>query len=463
VRNDLEAVIEVNQGQRAFEMTNAGLEAGKMQLLFDSNNEIYNGNGGDLDGDGVDTAESEWSYSGSGKTLNLDSNQVNVKIRYLTPTPSSNPSLASDPNRAPEVLLSGATTYPNQRDYFKVTAQGTARAANRRMEAIYWTKSNGFPLAYYATGNIELDGSSLSVDDVSIFSEASVVGLRGNTIGGCDVAYGNWNNSPWNVVSRRASFGDYRRNDNSTCSGYPTGVASEGTIEYANEGAGTGRPNVIDYDNWDGAGGGTTDHPDFVDNTWTATGGSQNSTDITYPFNPNDETHLDLETLRAAAQSGQNGSRFVRLQPGGNLSILDYPANSNLNTIYFVEFANPDGTFTTSGGNAVTHGEVDYDSTVTDPKGVIVVVNGDFNGSPRAKTFTGNVIIRDPVDTDGESMQYLNRGNFDLQGYVNIEGSIEIRGQANSDTPPSLITTRRPGTYMMELWSWRECYNMACN
>lgn len=201
--------------------------------------------------------------------------------------------------------------------------------------------------------------------------------------------------------------------------------------------------------------GDSPSRPDFVDNTWTASEGSQETRDITYPFNPSEEMHLDLETLHAAAQSGENGNRFGRRSPGDTgFRIEDYPANSTLNTVYFVGFSNAGGSFTTTpGGSMVANkGSLQYSSDVANPKGIIVVVNGTFRGSPSAKTFTGNLIMRDPVDND---LEQFNGGNFDLRGFVNVEGTIIIRGHADSATPTAVIISRHPGTYRMDLWSYR--------
>ena len=461
VQRDLETVVEVNQGQKALAAADAGIEAGKMQLGIDSNNELYNAAGGDLDGDGVDASDSSWSCNwsgiacaGTGQILDFNGNQVTVKIQYLKPTPAASPSLVSNPSYAPEVLPSGETKYPNKRDYFKINAEGAIGDAKRSVEAIYRTMDTGYPYAYFATGNTDFNGNAFSIDNVSLFSEASITDLRGDKIGGCDLAYGDWYNAQWNTTRRAAVSGTQTLNDNSTCVGYPAGVASEGTISYQSGSA--GRKNVRDYDR--------TTNPDFIDNTWTASGGTQVSNDITYPFNTDPSTQVDLDILRAAAESGQNGSKFVRRPPGDtNFHINDYPANSNQNTVYFVEFANADGTFVNGSGTAVAKGGADYTSNVADPKGTIVVVNGDFKGSPSSKTYTGVILIRDPVDSDGIKLEYLNSGNFKLQGFANAEGDLKISGNADSATPATLISWRRTGSYTMERWSWRECYSVNCS
>lgn len=132
VQRDLESVVEVNQGQRALELADSGVQAAKRQLsTVDARPRNYDDNA--LNGD------SEWSEItavGSGeKRLDFDgdvTNDIFVKIRHLTP--SATESDTAQPNKAPEVLPAGATDadgdgyldYPSNRRYFKVTARGEA-------------------------------------------------------------------------------------------------------------------------------------------------------------------------------------------------------------------------------------------------------------------------------------------------------------------------------------------------
>jgi hypothetical protein len=462
VRSDLEAVVEVNQGQRGLEWAEAGVEAAKMQLSMNANGELYNGSGGDLDGDGSNTADSEWSYqnsdgsAGSGKTINLDGaeNRVNVKIQYLKPAAEDETKL---PDFAPEALPPGETRYPGNRDYFKITAQGTARDANRRVEAIYYTREIGFPAAYFASGNIDFGGNAFSIGNVSVFSRGEMIDVRGDNIIGCDTIYGNWNRPPWNNKGRNASTTTCKRTDGTEFIGYPTGLGAEGKITYK---SGDTRLGSTDY-----AGDGST-NPKFVPNTWESTGGTQGPNDISYPFNPDPDTQVDLETLRAIAASGQNGSKLVKKGANGSHDIDDFPTNSNANTVYYVEFSKADGTFANSDGTGIAKGEVTYSSNpdLNSTNGTIVIVNGDLRMSPSSKTdFRGAIIIRDPVDGDSIVPEYYNKGKFDLQGFVNVEGTITIQGNADSVTPDYVKNVRRAGTYTVERWSWRECYSTACN
>jgi hypothetical protein len=50
VRNDLEAGVEVNQGQRAFNLAAAGVQAARRELLSQPAAKLYDGNSTDYSG-----------------------------------------------------------------------------------------------------------------------------------------------------------------------------------------------------------------------------------------------------------------------------------------------------------------------------------------------------------------------------------------------------------------------------
>ena len=107
VQTGLTTALKVNQGQQAFDMADAGVQAAKRQIKIDAATNHY---------DGVinppTNPESSWSYAGAGKILSLGDcvNCINVKIQCLIP--STNAADVRDPNHAPEVITG--------RDYFKV-------------------------------------------------------------------------------------------------------------------------------------------------------------------------------------------------------------------------------------------------------------------------------------------------------------------------------------------------------
>src|SRR5438270_4277273 len=96
VRNDLETVVQVNQGQRALNLADAGVQAAKRQLRSDAVPAHYDGN----------KAENvEWAYvapSGAtaGKTLSLDEGSAKVTVQYLLP--STTPTEVGNKDHAPE-------------------------------------------------------------------------------------------------------------------------------------------------------------------------------------------------------------------------------------------------------------------------------------------------------------------------------------------------------------------------
>jgi hypothetical protein len=82
VRNDLQAVAEVNQGQKAFNAADAGVQAAKQQLLSDATRQHY-----DKDASNDDSPEprlgEDWSPVASGVTKDFAGGKFNVTIQCL--------------------------------------------------------------------------------------------------------------------------------------------------------------------------------------------------------------------------------------------------------------------------------------------------------------------------------------------------------------------------------------------
>jgi hypothetical protein len=452
VQRDLESVVEVNQGQRGLEWAEAGVAAAITELSMNANGERYNGDSGDLDGDGSDAADSEWSYTGPGKTLNIDGadNRVIVTIQYLEPATAAQTEL---PNFAPEALPPGESSYPANRSYYKIVAQGTAVNANRRVEAIYYTRETGFPQAWYASEDINWNGNAFRSDNVSVFSRGNIFDFQDDNIGGCDTVYGDWNRPPWNSRARNLSPTLCRDDngtpddstDDTTYTGYLVGVGAVGTIEYAGGGDRGGFLGVRDYDE--------STLPAFVDNdAWINAGGTQDTTSqISFPFNPDLQTQVDLDILRAVAASERNNSRLITAGPGDTVNVDDYPADAGPETVYFVEFVDSDGSYGAKG-------TVEYSSDAANANGTLVVVNGDLLAQGN-EDFGGVIILRDPANN---GLLFEVRGNIGMDGFANVEGGIFVRGSIDSTVSSPVIEARRTGLYTMERWSWRECYNITC-
>lgn len=465
VRNDLEAVVEVNQGQVALKGAEAGAKAAERHLaLVDAKRNNYDANP-DTDADGV-TDDSEWSEItaiGVGeKRLDFDGDGQNdtfVKIRYLTP--STTESEASNPNNAPEVNASGV--YPNSRNYFKVISRNQAGGATRQIESIYRTTNHNLPTAYYATRDIDLNGNVTTVNSVSVFAGRDITDVRVDRITGTDLAYGNWKNG-FNNVARSGPAGVETT---------AAGVAALRTITYS--------PNSENTDQKNGPGAGTrygkvdfdTDSDaapvsskEFTTNTWGALA-SQPTSAITFPFATGTAAGDDatIETLKRRAISQ---GKYIRLANGANLSVEkgtgaeQYPGTSDLGTVFFVEFAGG----TEENPTYAAKGTVTY-SALTDNadgygKGIVVVVNGDLVTNNSADSYEGVFVVRDPNDADAQTMEYKNSGNMEVRGFANVEGDITLSGDTGTALVGGLVGGI-PGVYSTELWSWRECYSLSCD
>lgn len=423
VRNDLEAVVEVNQGEDALSAASAGVKAAENHLEFkDNSKQSYDG---ESPGGYDDTDDSEWSSANQGKDLNFDGDSAKVTIQYLTP--SGDEDAAREPDNAPE---KGAP-YDNNRKYFKIISRGESRDAVRKIQAIYRTTNYALPAAYYATGNIDFNGNSTEVNGVSLFARGDVTDVRGSNITGNDKAYGNWAQDPDTGASN-----DYNATSRGTIE---AGIGALGAISYK---SGASRKGDIDYD--------TITNPEFVENTWGDVS-NQPSDVITFPFPASSSTNDDeiIDALRSRARDQDN---YVSLNGGESLTIEEgsltknYPTDSDLETVFFVEF------------KPGSKGDVTY--KVSDPdgvKGTIVVVNGDLTTSSSADPFKGAFVVRDPDDADSETMEYKNSGNQEIDGYANVEGSVTLSGNSTANLDGALANGI-PGLYKTEQWSWRELY-----
>lgn len=499
VQRDLGSVVEVNQGQRALEMADAGVEAARYHLANrDSARPNYH--------PGSAVTRSSWydNGSGSGQDLDIDGDgatDVRVSIRYLLP--SSTDAQTRDPDYAPERLpnygsdtcndtgISGgmagdgidddlnpvsgdldACAYSNSRSYFRVTVRGQQGNARRSAQAIFRTQNVDLPVAYYATRDIYFKGST-NTSDVSFFARRNVYNLRSATVGGQDFVYGDWKINPSTGLDNGFNNVSRGRTD--------AGVAALGTIEY--------KPSVDtslygrrDYDaNSDTS---PTNSKEFVANTWGPVA-SQPSTAITFPFDSDsvDANNSDKTTIQQLKTKARANGTYVRISnPDTNTSTVDhqikptssgglYPMNSTLGgTVYFVEFAG--GTDDAPNYTGTTRGQVQYDVRRTSNadgfvKGIVVVVNGDLATSNSAGSatngFQGAMVVRDE-NPDGftTAMKYENEGSINVNGFVNVEGDMFLQGSVRGFLPGALVNGL-PGLIDINLWSWRECYNVNCS
>lgn len=525
VSRDLESVVESNRGQRAQELADAGVDVAKRHLAvgdavpssYDGTNTADNSAWYDDSTPKVLTIEGEQVRVGI-RYLTPSSPTASPippdgEVRRPDHAPEALPSYGADAcNDAngdgvdDDLVLPGdvdACEYPNNRNYFRVTVRGTAGNALRQVQALFVTQNFDFPVAYYATRDIYFNGNASSVTGISLFANRFIHDLRPANISGADQVYGNWAVNPYtgapnqyNAVPRTDTSGSSTTaaakaagaaalGETSASVACPipgqSGISYDPTSTNTAQKAGTAgaeqRYRFRDYDrDTDYVCGGssptTSGRPDFRANTW---GGLANQppSSITFPFATGDAA-ADNEILAALKEKAQAQGLYTRRPPGSSFTIDDngldtprYPADSDLtDTVMFVEFAN--GTdaapiYGAKGGVTYKADSSDSDNLV---KGTIVVMNGDLTTSSSADNFQGTMIIRDPNDGDNsvESnvMKYDNGGSINVEGFVNVEGDLSLRGNVDGFLPAELASGL-PGLFKVNLWSWRECYNTTCN
>lgn len=479
VQRDLENLVEVNRGQKAIATSDAGIQAARRHLLANSFPHQYNDPATATFREDSLSPNSDWAFNssssscpgfpnGPGKCVTTTEGNVRITITYLpAPTLSSQ---RTNPRYAPEVLPVGVPDYPDKRDYFRIEADGVYNGSRRKVQAILVTKDLSLPKAYFATRNIELASSATTISNVSLFAKGNVTGLRDGMLLGSDTAYGSWQNE-YNDKARLGSS-TVLGNDPAT-----VGVGAEGFIEYdptsydrtqreapAEQGD---RYKRIDFDSaptLSGAASPTTPTPNyrFCDrdtSCWPA-GDQQPADVISYPFD--DGAKLDAEFLRMFAEDqvrtgfGAVSSRDNYYEMSGGTSITidedDFTqVTPALNSVLVVRFTGP----TKGLVNLSPNGS----STPCALSGTIVVVNGDLTtSSSGARCFDGVISVQDPNNLG--TLEYRNIGNFTLNGFANVEGSMSVQGSVNPIIGADVLN--QPGFHDVEVWSWRECYDPTC-
>jgi len=377
-------------------------------------------------------------------------------------------------------LPTGTTDYKDGHDYFRVEADGIFNGSRRKVQAILVTEDLGLPKAYFSTENIDFDGGA-SATDVSFFAKGNITGVKCGTVTGADNAYGDWSGNYNNKV---------RLDSTRTAAVDPgaAGIAAEGSITYASGGPGCG-----DFDNnqqhqspaakndfykrrdFDGL----TSYPGGLANPstltppdpnyrfcregtagcWT-TGTSQPADVITYPFKPDSKLNAEFLTIVAKGQVrpgvGPVDSRDNYYTASSGTYNLDeskfLQVSPAPNSVYVVEFTGSTG------------GEVKFETNAGSClKGTILVINGDFTTNNAGdKCFDGILSVqRNAALAAAEDLVYKNAGNFTLNGFMNIQGSMEIKGGVSPLLGGDVLNS--PGYHNVKIWSWRECYNTACN
>ncbi len=421
VRSDLEAVVEVNQGQRALSLADAGVQAARRQLRSDAEPGHY-----DADAAGnVEWAHVAPGEGTAGKPLTLDDGSVRVKIRYLLP--STTAAEVGEKDHAPEMVPADLTDYPGGENYFEVISEGTSGGARRKVEAILYTSRIDAPAAYYTPSDITL-GGDVVVSGVSLFAGGDINRVGDVTIDReTPATYGDWDTASSSPPSR---LNTVPRTDAAGNRITGAGLAAEGLVcengDCSDSPADSVADGIHDYDRYTGTKG---SNKRFVRKTDPDAPNAPDT--ISYPFDP--EMSLDLDFLMDEAKRQGN----YRASAVG-ISGSDYPTASDDRTVFFID-----------AGGATEFIEYSVDRAA-EARGTIVVRDGNLAMRDSSGGFRGVII----VTGDGSDTGRYDGGGA-VEGFVVASGDMTISGSA---APLSGGLTTRPGFYAVRLWSWRELY-----
>lgn len=416
VTTDLNAVVQVNQGQNAFDMADAGIKAARRQLADTSGTTKYDDTG--ASGDDV-----QWSAAKGGMNVSfpgVSGRSANVQIRYDSST---------------------------QR--FVVESLGTSGSAKRKIEAVYKVTpgiSNSIPAAHFTWGNINQNGGGGGCN----LNGTSMFGMGNASFGGSfsicsdpDQAYGRWAATS-GTGPYPNSVGSYPNPYNSTArSDSVAGIGVRGTISTTGSGAASAVAKGTRSFDW-------TTNPKLV------SGPPANTSQIAFPFGvASSPPASDLEALRQRAlnleKQNPGTSYYIDSNPGNgvndagfttNQSITSWPTGSDYQTVVFYEFA--------TSGRAVSW-DITANCSPTDTrKGVIAVENGNFSIDNNNGGFNGTIVIRGGTFSSG--------GNACITGYVNSSGDIDMSGGFGAGTVPPLTSLPAFQAGSVELLGWRELY-----
>jgi hypothetical protein len=435
VRNDLEAVVEVNRGEKAFNIADAGVQAAKQQLLMDARRQHY-----DRDPTNDSTPEprlgDDWSPQSGGVIRTFAGGKFNVTIQCLNQTGDPTPSPCSGVSEsAPESAEASESTF------FKVVSTGYYPAdesgAKRKIEAIFSTSDANVPEAYYTPGDIEFSGN-VDISGVSFFSQGNIIGSNSGSVSidrGPATPYGDWDTRP------ESNYNTEPRTDDSGNSVEGAGLAAEGVICDGNDCTTSVADGEYDYD--------STTGPQFYRKP-EASLEDPNDSGITYPFNPYKSYDLDLLKSIAMSQSGNsgNGNNYYSVSSdkslvkdgAGGTNKIEYPDVSTSSTVVYIG----------ANGNDITY---KVNDTIR-AKGIVVIENGNLKMGNSSNGFKGAFIV---TAGDGAAGTYKNSGNETVEGFVVADSKMTISGGASPYVADAGFT-RQPGNYNVEQWSWRELY-----
>ena len=442
VSRDLNAVVEVNQGQMALEAADAGVEAAKQQLVTDLGAEDhYDGGADDL----------PWSYC------------YNVTLCTgfsPTATGSAGMRINLESGDYADVTILGTDQLD---ETYKVISQGRVGDARRKVEAVIRQDAAvSMAPAYFSRSDIAMSGS-INPTGSSFFAVSDVEFTSNVSLGtSTDAYFGSWAETS-GVGPYPNATGSFPNTYNQTARTLTSiGVAAQGQI------TGTHAANaMIGTRSFDSDSVPYRVVPDY--NASPLLGTQKIAFPFDVPTPAEDKAEIDVMRQRALALevaspgscyyidsnpcNGQNNAGLAN----GSQNVNTWPAGSTYETVVFYEFTNYDSS------NSVSYTAGAPSCGTTTNRGAIVVENGDvrFTGNRR---FDGAVIVRAYTGPGNAGNLIPDSGGiYDavgtpcLYGYINTSGDMNISGNFTAGTAPELsnLATYR-GT--METVSWRELY-----
>jgi Tfp pilus assembly protein PilX len=452
VRNDLEAVVEVNRGQKAMEIAEAGVAAAKRQLVSDNVRRHYDTDSSN-DCTGGQRVGEDWSPATTGSNADCSNTSVSKPNgpgvrknfaggRFVVTIQCYE---QGDANCAGGEASPGPET-PAERRYFKITSTGyfpaSGSGAVRTVQAIYYTEPLNYPTAYYTPSNINFNGNT-DVSGVGFFAKGNITGVFSGSFDvdrSVPALYGDWNTTLFDPPS---NFNTVSRRDDAGVPLQGAGFAAEGLV-CGNPCSGSVANGYNDYDSTSGTRGQNLKFDRKVV-------GSENDPNpaglITYPFEPppalNDWLPLEIWEEDARAQ----GTYKTPAEISNKIENTNWPTPQSSRNVFFVE----------AGGQTI---DINYRVNLTPiAEGVIVVRNGNVNISNSSNGFKGIIVVTGNGTTTGN---YKNTGGTTITGFVIADGTMTLGG----DVSPTVAVgdfESTPGYHRASRWSWRECYSINCS
>lgn len=456
VMTDMNSVATVNQGQKAFDIAEAGVQAAKSQLRKDSFRQHYDmfRSNDCAEGLRVGPPADNWSPSietwtdnqkcgapnttrgplNVGVTRNFGGGMFRTTIQCYSQAGDPAPSPCQGINDLPPQTGAQAS----DRKFFKITSTGYSDASGetsrsgavRKIETIYYTSKIGsVPPSYYTPKNIAFNGGP-ALSKLSYFAGGNITGTTQGSISKdrtTPALLGDWNSPPYNTVGRikpPAAGGGPAQGVGFGALGFVCGASTCSGSDLVADG----------YYDYDSTTGGKGQQKKFVAKSSNATLGSS---EISFPFdtgtgltNPSAVVDANLvEELKRAAQ--QTNTYFT---PVSSLPINSWPGPG---TVYFVD--GQDVSFRVSSTPLAS--------------GILVVRNGNFTMSNASNGFKGIVIVIGNGTTTGK---FTTVGSTSLDGFAFASGDMTFGGSVTPNTTTDY--TNLLSFYDIKLWSWREMY-----